>query len=678
MGKMMLGKKGNSDFFMPEDSLKKHFIALGSSGSGKTVLCKTLVEEAIMNGLPAILLDPQGDLASLALVSENASPEFKDKLKKTRITIYTPTSSKGIPICINPLKLPQHGIDEESLISVLHQISNAIASLVGYDLESDNGKGAQIAVYELLMSCYKSKKELSSFSELADKLASVSDSEKKRIYEFITEGEMKKLIRKIKYLTVGEHELMFQLGVPLDIGSLLSSDKNQISIIYLNTLENQSDKDFFVSMLATELYQWMLSNPSSELQALFYIDEIAPYLPAGALKPLAKPMLTLLFKQARKYGIGCIISTQNPGDIDYKAFAQFGTWAIGRLTTKQDQEKVKDALESIAGPKINSIIDELPKLKPGEFFIFSPDYFNEIAHLKVRTLYTEHKTLSDKQVKDIMDSTRSEYEPLYVKKSQYKPVVHTEAKGTTKEMHLPVNIDRERISQIAEAKKKKQFGFFGKTAENVESLELVMKPILRAKVQMVEKKILKKEINEYEIYFNGANSQVMIFRGTDFEQRKASAKLIELTDSEMAVLKHLMGKEKTNATDIALKLKLTSGAVSKTLNNLNKQKLVSFTRTAEKSYLWFLITDIDVSQSINKVCTNFIEMTDAPLDNVKIEKPEVDSKKLSAFVRSWFGGEISQLDTVYYPVYELRLAGRSKTRVICISAVTGKEMENLS
>jgi len=668
MKKAFLG--GN--FSIPFEGMKKHFIALGSSGSGKTVLCKAIIEEAILNEIPAILVDPQGDLASLALISDKATNEFKDKFKKTRITIFTPTSSKGIPICINPLKLPEAGLDKESLVSIIHQVSSSIAKLIGYDLDSDKGKGSQIAIYKILMDSYKSRKELSSFSEVADELTNLPESQKKEINEFISESELKRLIRKIKYLTVGEKELLFQFGVPLDITSFIKSDKIEISIIYLNTLENQNDKDFFVSMLATNLYQWMLNNPLSELQALFYIDEIAPYLPAGALKPLSKPILTLLFKQARKYGIGCLVSTQNPGDIDYKAFAQFGTWAIGRLTTKQDREKIKDALKSVAGKEIEEIIDELPRLEPGEFFIFAPDYLKKIPKIKVRRLFTEHKTLSEGQVKEIADKIRKQYEPRFVevKRKKKQGIVVEEKIG--QELHLPVNIDQQKISQIVEKLKKKKF-FIGRAVEQVESLDLIFEPLLKTRIKVVERKLLKKEFNEYDVIFNGSNAEPMIFTGTNLEQLAGAGYLIDLSESQIPVLKHLLDKKQATAVEIALRLGLNTNSVSKILRDLHKKKLVGYQKTKSKAYLWYPIVKINIPEKIKKIATDKIELNSKKIENIKIEKPKIDLKKLSSFIRAWFGkAEIINIEYVYYPVYKIRLAGKDKTRKILVSAVNGK------
>ncbi|HEX5064429.1 MAG TPA: hypothetical protein VFV99_33870, partial [Kofleriaceae bacterium] len=173
--------------------------------------------------------------------------------------------------------------------------------------------------------------------------------------------------------------------------------KTRVAVIYLNTLHAPEDKEFIVATIADRLYSWMLRNPNPELQALFYIDEVAPFIPPVE-KPACKEDLELLFKQARKFGIGCLIATQNPGDVDYKALSQFGTWAIGRLATRQDLKKVEPALRSLAGADTDAVVEALPGLKPGELVVLSPDHFDAPCSLATRRLVTAHQTLDEAMV----------------------------------------------------------------------------------------------------------------------------------------------------------------------------------------------------------------------------------------------------------------------------------------
>ncbi|MCP4042478.1 MAG: hypothetical protein GY731_11080, partial [Gammaproteobacteria bacterium] len=212
--------------------------------------------------------------------------------------------------------------------------------------------------------------------------------------------------RKLARLDVGARRLLFHEGIPLDIDMLLGrgdgavEGKTRISVIYLNTLHSQEDKEYFVAALTQRLYTWMLDNPSKTPQALFYIDEVAPYIPP-VRKPACKDGLTLLFKQARKYGIGCLMATQNPADVDYKAMAQFGTWVLGRLTTRQDLKKVQPMVKSLDPSHVEAVMDQLPAQKPGEFLLISPDNFDSTRPIRARWLYTRHETLDEDRINQL-------------------------------------------------------------------------------------------------------------------------------------------------------------------------------------------------------------------------------------------------------------------------------------
>jgi hypothetical protein len=178
-----------------------------------------------------------------------------------------------------------------------------------------------------------------------------------------------------------------------------------VSVIYLNSLPSQEDKEFFLSVLTQELYRWMLTHPSKELQALFYIDEIAPFLPP-VRKPACKDALKLLFKQARKYGLGCLIATQNPGDVDYNSLSQFSTWNLGRLLTKQDVKKVEGVIKSLDPVGAETVVRDLPALEAGEFRLLSPDQFDAPVAYKTRWLVSAHTTLDEEAISALTDKRK--------------------------------------------------------------------------------------------------------------------------------------------------------------------------------------------------------------------------------------------------------------------------------
>ncbi len=399
---------------LPVRALLRHAIALGSSGSGKTVFCKVVVEEAIRRGVPVIAIDPQGDLASLALgpvasdtelAAQGADITVAAELRdKADVVVFTPASHKGIALCADPVNADAARLAPDERPHAVTRTASRIAALLGYDLDSDEGTGVRAVLDQCMTELIDAGRPASSLSALMDYLAGLGDGIA-RYARYLDPKKIRAAIRRAARLDVGARRLLFHDGVPIDIDVLLGrsgpgatpAGKTRVAVIYLNTLHAQEDKEFIVAALADRLYSWMLRNPSPELQALFYIDEVAPFIPPVE-KPACKEDLELLFKQARKFGVGCLIATQNPGDVDYKALSQFGTWVIGRLATRQDLKKVEPALASLAGADTDAIVAALPGLKPGELVLLSPDHFDAPCPLATRRLVTAHETLDEAAV----------------------------------------------------------------------------------------------------------------------------------------------------------------------------------------------------------------------------------------------------------------------------------------
>ena len=524
-----LGKTGSSSFDFPIENLKKHFIALGSSGSGKTVLLKAIIEECAINGIPSIVVDPQGDLSSLAMPAEEAVIEAKGLPIEGRVamndavnvTVFTPISSKGIPICLSPFRIGRHNADEEEIIPIIHSVAISVAKLLGYDTENDAGRSAEAIIYTVLKHYYDEQKQIRTFEQFSEILQNLSPELKAEIKAYvISEKELGQLIRKVKFLDVGEKRLLFQFGIPVDINLLLGKgkrSKTQVSVIYLNTLQDQQEKEFFVSILTTQLYQWMLDHPSKDLQCLYCIDEISPYLPAGSEKPIPKGILKLLFKQARKYGVGCLIATQNPGDIDYKAFAQFATWAIGRLSIRQDQKKVEQALKSVSSADLSS---KLPNLAPGKFLLFAPDLNEGLIELSVRWLYTKHQTLTEEDIKKLMDGKRKDYARFFIpdKSLKGKGAGFREEEGETLLHFVPINISA--VKRIAE--KGRQRPLLVGPKEELVSITKQLVPYLHSTIRIPEKKWfgLRNQISEYSLFFNLMTGSLVTIKDRELEEQK--------------------------------------------------------------------------------------------------------------------------------------------------------------
>ncbi|MFO7566518.1 MAG: helicase HerA-like domain-containing protein, partial [Enhygromyxa sp.] len=419
-----LGSERNSAALpvrLPARALLRHMMALGSSGSGKTVLSKVVVEEVVRAGIPALCLDPQGDLCSLALAAPEAlierglDPELaRSFAERCDVVIFTPASDKGVALGADPLAAALAGVADSRAIDeeLWTRAAATIASLLGYAADDDDGQGLVAVLDTILRELAEAGRAPTCLRALSDHLTSLDDAALSPYAKFWELKPLRQAIRKLARLEVGPRRKLFDGGVPLDIDLLLGrttkpglavpKGKVRVAIIHLNSLHQQEDKEFLVAAVAERLYAWMLANPKPDPQVLFYLDEVAPYVPP-VRKPQCKDSLQLLFKQARKYGVCCLMATQNPGDVDYRAMAQFGTWALGRLTTRQDLKKVEPTVKSLAPAVCDAVMAELPRLAPGQFVLLSPDHFAKPVRLQTRWLYTQHETLDEERISVLTD-----------------------------------------------------------------------------------------------------------------------------------------------------------------------------------------------------------------------------------------------------------------------------------
>jgi len=407
---LFLGKEmvNQSPVKLPVKAFHRHLMALGASGSGKTVLCKCVMEEAVRNDIPLIIVDPQGDISSLGLkgdpeeIEKHGTPLTiqEEFFEKARVAVFTPASSKGIPISVNPLKFPPEDTPSEESILTLDMTATSLTSFLGYDLNSDAGKGAKAYLFTLLQHLWQEGQTIKDVGHMADIVLRPPAKITGVLYDLVTKKEPQEIARKLRFLTVGTPSLMFQMGVQINIDMFMdrSDGKVPINIIYMNTLSSANDKQFFLATLLRELYCWMLKNPSEDVQLLFYVDEIAPYIPPYPRNPPPKEAYALLFKQARKYGIGLVAATQNVTDIDYKALAQVNTWCLGRMMTKQDIARVQKIIQSIDPMRADMVLQRLPSLQTGEFLMLSPDVYDNVVDFQVRWLVSDHLTLDEKDL----------------------------------------------------------------------------------------------------------------------------------------------------------------------------------------------------------------------------------------------------------------------------------------
>jgi len=446
---------------LPVEALHRHLMALGASGSGKTVLCKCMMEEAVRHGIPVVIVDPQGDISSLALKGDPEEMEShgipltmqEEYFDKARIAIFTPASSKGIPISVNPLSFPSKDTPHEEAILALDMTATSLSSFLGYDLGSDAGKGAKAYLFTLLEHLWRKGETIKDMAHMAEIVLSPPSEIAQMLQSFVTKREPQEIARKLRFLTVGTPSLMFQKGVQINMDMFMdrSDGKVPLNIIYLNTLSSTNDKQFFLATLLRELYCWMLKNPSEDIQLLFYVDEIAPYIPPYPRNPPPKEAYAFLFKQARKYGVGLVAATQNITDIDYKALAQVNTWCLGRMMTRQDIARVKQIIQSIDPTHAETVLQKLPSLRTGEFVMLSPDVYDNVVNFQVRWLVTDHLTLDEKDIPASLLPEAKQFFAKYQlkqKEKEKKPVAPSPppSKSLAERIKLFLNSVRQSVS----------------------------------------------------------------------------------------------------------------------------------------------------------------------------------------------------------------------------------------
>jgi len=454
------GKRTDKKFEISIDLLRRHGGIFGSTGSGKTVLSKVILEEAALEGIPILALDPQGDIASLMLPGDpkelkekGVSPELlQEYMDKVIVKVYTPASSKGLSISINPLKLPDSSADPDDVIRLLDNSARTLTKVltkVGGLSSSWESKSFAV-IYELMRSIWEKKQDVNDLKDLANMLTAPQEEIGVDLEPYMKLSERQTLATRIRTLTVGSAQLLFKEEGQIDFDEMVKpiDGRTPINVIFLKTLRSEEEKHFFIAIVLNQLYSWMLRQGFTEKpRMLLFQDEAAPFIPAGMRSPGPKETFLLLFRQARKYGIECLIATQSPKDIDYKAFEQFNTISAGRISSEQSLKVLERILEPIAGEKESEeIITKLPGQQTASFVFSSADLKPKVNNIGVRWLLTKHVTLTEKDIKDHMSKLVGEQQKILKRLEQ-------ERLATEKERELDRRKAEEERKKAAEAKK---------------------------------------------------------------------------------------------------------------------------------------------------------------------------------------------------------------------------------
>ena len=500
LGSFYLGKKYDIDkkellndyFLYDSKDLTTHGLCVGMTGSGKTGLCLSLIEEAAIDGIPVIAIDPKGDLGNLMLsfpvlkpedfkpwvsqeeadkkglsledYAKSVSESWKNGLQSwdedgeriklykdsSEVMIYTPGSKAGIPVtALKSFDVPSEQVmnDSEAFNEKIQTTASGLLSLVGIEADPLQSK-EHILISNILSHSWLEGKNLT----LADLIRSIQQPPFNSvgvfdIETFFSQKERMELSIKINSILASPSFSAWLEGESLDISKFLynKDGKPKISIF---SIAHLSDKErmFFVTMLLNELVSWMRTQQgTSSLRALLYMDEIFGYFPPTSNPPSKQPMLTLL-KQARAFGLGVMLATQNPVDIDYKGLSNIGTWFIGRLQTERDKARMIEGLQSINSgsenhmdkSKLENIISNLDN----RVFLVnnSNDDHPEIFQTRWALNYLRGP-ITKPQIEELMKDKKAESVNINSTISQNKEVVQSEVKVDNKKPIIPQGIE---------------------------------------------------------------------------------------------------------------------------------------------------------------------------------------------------------------------------------------------
>jgi len=390
--------------------LTTHAVVVGMTGSGKTGLCITLLEEAVMDNIPSIVIDPKGDITNLLLAFPDLRPEdfepwvniddarragldvheyavdvaqkWRDGLaswgiapqriqffkQNARFSIYTPGSDTGLPVCIlDAMQAPAGGWqpgDDELHRERISSTVTALLALIGRNVEPVKDR-EHVLLANIFEYAWRRGQNLT----MEDVILQVQRPPfaKLGVFDidtFFPEKERFALAMELNNIIAAPSFQSWLQGEPLDVQNLLYTPegKPRVSIFYIAHL-NDAERMFIVTLLLGNMLSWMRTlSGTTSLRALLYFDEVFGFFPPHPYNPPSKDPILRLLKQARAYGLGLVIATQNPGDIDYKGLANAGTWFIGKLQTENDKNKVLSGLETVATVDTALNLDEVGRL----------------------------------------------------------------------------------------------------------------------------------------------------------------------------------------------------------------------------------------------------------------------------------------------------------------------------
>jgi hypothetical protein len=394
------------------DDLTTHGVIVGMTGSGKTGLGVVAIEEALLSGVATLVIDPKGDMANLCLrfpdmaaadflpwidegqaAREGRTPEdvaastaqlWRDGLARSGVaeeeirrlaaiptTVYTPGSTSGVGLdLVGSLAAP----GEADAAAVTDEVTDTVSGLLALlGIESDPLTGREhILLTNLLTNAWTQGRSL----DLAALIGEVQQPPLRKLGvmeldTFFPPADRTALAMRLNGLLASPTFAAWSQGVPLDVAEMLFTPEGgpRCAVVSLSHLD-EGERQFVVTLLLSRLITWMRRQPgTSSLRALVYMDEVFGFVPPVKAPPAKQPILTIL-KQARAFGVGMVLATQNPVDLDYKAISNAGTWMVGRLQTERDKDRLLDGMRSSSGAvDVGAVSERISSLDKRQFVL---------------------------------------------------------------------------------------------------------------------------------------------------------------------------------------------------------------------------------------------------------------------------------------------------------------------
>lgn len=444
----------------PGKDLTTHGIIVGMTGSGKTGLSIDLIEEALMDGVPVIAIDPKGDLGNLLLTFPGLTPEefqpWIDPAEAERkgltveqtaaataenwrkglagsgigadriallqqladFVIFTPGSTSGISVSVlQSFRRPAGDLGDEETQEKVKGVTSALLGLIGIEADPIRSR-EHILISSIINDTWGKGRDLT----LPDLIVQIQNPpfDKLGVFEvntFFPPKDRLDLAMRVNSLVASPSFQSWLNGAPLDVaGFLRGSDGRPRCSIFAIAHLSDAERMFFVTLLLQEIIAWMrLQQGTDSLRALLYFDEVFGYFPPYPFNPPSKVPLLTLMKQARAFGLGVMLATQNPVDIDYKGLSNAGTWIIGKLQQEGDRERVLGGLEGAlqeGGGTLDRawFSDVLGKLAPRQFLLHNIHASKPVVLQSRFAMSYLRGPLTKAQIGVLMSSRKTEFE----------------------------------------------------------------------------------------------------------------------------------------------------------------------------------------------------------------------------------------------------------------------------